>query len=737
MVRIPETVTNLKGYLNRYPKIFSEAILLHFKTKVLRLLPLLVFILILYPIMILNVASLETLVMGDIDLWPPAATMTNLFLNSWQDSTDGGQGKIYTPFVLIKATIVAAFGQLSAGKVFLLLLLPSAMISMFYASKIFLNSIYARYLCSFVFAFNPITIGEFISASPLLAFYAILPLVLYSFIRLLEADALNKKRILTFSSIAAFSVLILLDSLLILPFLLPVIAIVYFLKHPQLRIVIVKNLFIAIGIISILILPIAIGSYKPATALEENAGTQTISDPWADIHYIYAKAHFLNLSKLAGNEGTGMMQLGYNSYDQIWNWTGLILPIMAFSFLVIGGLERRTRYLSISFMLAALVIMILVWATMQEFTYPLFDALPVLFTFRNPRKLMFVLSLVMSLLFALGTTEITRRIKMISRRKYLQFGFVAIVFSLLLTYNWPIFTFDLGMKNARKYFPDMYQIPDRYFSIAETVHHDLSLGQSRTIWLPMDLLTQYSVIGLNLNSYLLPAGSVLRGSNPSYYLSLYDSLINDNTDQWGKWLAPANVKYIIVDKLAEQEGEPKLVNKWDTSYPSGDPAEYFELLQDQSDLRLVIDNSQYAIFENTEYISNIVFYELSALPYLESGDPERAYDHLIKSDPATIVKRSQTSYYVKGDFPNEYVMVISVNYDPMWKSSNEKISNHFKAFGWSNGFIVKPGDTDTTISYSYQQVYIIGASIAYLTWIIVITILLQPWTLLKKIKGQA
>jgi hypothetical protein len=96
--------------------------------------------------MILNVSPLETLVIGDIDLWPTATIMTDLFLNSWQDSTDGGQGKIYTPFVLIKAIIVTAVGQLSAGKVFLLLLLPSAMVSMFYASKIFLDSLYALYL---------------------------------------------------------------------------------------------------------------------------------------------------------------------------------------------------------------------------------------------------------------------------------------------------------------------------------------------------------------------------------------------------------------------------------------------------------------------------------------------------------------------------------------------------------------------------------------------------------------
>jgi hypothetical protein len=357
-----------------------------------------------------------------------------------------------------------------------------------------------------------------------------------------------------------------------------------------------------------------------------------------------------------------------------------------------------------------------------------------LYTFRNPRKLMFILSLAVSVLFGIAVSRWFFRAREHGKKKFIALAFMGIIVSLLLTYSWPIFTYDLGMTQARPTFPDAYKVPERYFAIAEEVKSNLPYKDSRTIWLPLNLITQYGVTGLDLNVYLLPSGGVLRGSDPFYYLSLYKVLLNEKTNEWGKWLSAANVRYVIVDKLAEQEGKPSLVYKWDTAFPSGDPKMYYDLLRRQSDLRVVVDKAEYAIFENTRTTSSINVYDISAYESIKSADPETAYQYSTMVNSLKLIKKSVTEYSIQGTTTKDLVVVMNTKYDPMWTSNDPMIGDHFKAFNFSNGFILKAGTINGSVYYSYEQVYFVTSGIAYSAWAAGLVIILNPRMIPRIIK---
>lgn len=704
----------------------------HSHKRITDYLPLILFILVAYPIAVSRIVALESFVIGDIDLWPSVNTHIQLFLNSWYDTGSGGTGKVYSPFVLVRALFVAAFEQLAAGKFFLLFLIPSAMLSMFFASKVLIPSLTARYLAAFLYAVNPITLGEFYSASPLLAFYAIQPLVAYFFIKLLEAESLNMRSILLFSITAAAAILILVDSIILIPLLLGAIMVASYITKKHFVAVQIKNLAISVTLIPILILPVIVGYYQPASNLNTTIAERGISNPINDVIFTYSKADLLNLSKLAGNEGTGMSQLGYNDVTRWWNALGLVIPIVAFSFLAFGKIDSRKMYLVGAMSIIAISIIVFIWLTKEHLTFFIFEDIPLLYTFRNPRKLMFVLSFAVSLLFAVGAYQLIEKIKA-RRRKFLHFLCVSGLALILLAYNWPFLTGDLGISQSRTNFSSRYQIPERYFEIRDVLEAGPP-SDSRVIWMPMDLLPQYIVTGLDVNPFLMPSGSGLKGNIPEYYLALYSTLIDHQTNHWGLWLAAADIEYVVVDKASNQLGNPSLTNKWDTIYPTGSPLEYVALLNKQDDLKLMVDNKEFAIFQNTEFHSKIAFYDIKALPFIQAGNIEAAHQYLLPS--LDWEKKSATEYSIIGRSASDVIMVIFDNYDPLWSSTNSAI-DHFKAFNWANGFVIPASDNiDFSVHYSFQTVYVVTSIIAYVTWGVVIIMVLRQHMKLKRVASK-
>ena len=89
------------------------------------------------------------------------------------------------------------------------------------------------------------------------------------------------------------------------------------------------------------------------------------------------------------------------------------------------------------------------------------------------------------------------------------------------------------------------------------------------------------------------------GQSPSGYYStmVLNDLVNDSTDMIGIPLGYASVEYIVVDKALNFTGPPRWV--WGSIV--GSPSFFMRVLSEQRDLKLILDNSEFAVFKNLDF----------------------------------------------------------------------------------------------------------------------------------------
>lgn len=119
--------------------------------------------------------------------------------------------------------------------------------------------------------------------------------------------------------------------------------------------------------------------------------------------------------------------------------------------------------------------------------------------------------------------------------------------------------------------------------------------------------------------WFAPSQSLPATSQYAYY-SL-GALLSNQTRRWGLILAPANIKYIVVIWNTTETDFATGATEWRaTGNPllqsgpglSGDYRHYVDLLGAQSDLKLVVTESNYLIYENLDYLPHVeVFPSLS------------------------------------------------------------------------------------------------------------------------------
>ena len=87
--------------------------------------------------------------------------------------------------------------------------------------------------------------------------------------------------------------------------------------------------------------------------------------------------------------------------------------------------------------------------------------------------------------------------------------------------------------------------------------------------------------------------------------------MNNETEYFGSFLSLVNVKYIIVDLTAPYEF-PNFANgpaRMTGVCPIGSPQSYVALLDEQKDLRVVLNNTNAIIYENIAFTPQITVYE--------------------------------------------------------------------------------------------------------------------------------
>ncbi|WP_158058219.1 hypothetical protein [Halorussus halophilus] len=482
------------------------------------------------------------------------------FVETWHDQ-QLGYAYIYNVLPAYMGAVTAVGGALGQN-LFYLTLIPCGFLAFLVFSGRFVERLDARYLAAGIYAVNPITVGEFANGglSALIGF-AGLPLVLHYLYKITEtedwADSLKAGTVFGATTVVPW-----LGFWMVGPF-------AAFLAYRTWRAPRTLAKLVAAGAIGILL------SLPNVHHVLQRAGNFDTGKTllYETLKWNYAAADPLAVVRLAGNRGVrAMSQLGYN--DDPAMVVGLAIPGIAL--LAWRRTELRPFYAVAGGVVA------FVSLTGAGLTYPLFDAIPLLWSVRNPIKLQYPLLLALAVLFgaglevALGRTPgpAVRRDSLLSEGRLGGDGtgppianvvLVAVVTLSLVSYAAPT-AGALGMEEIRG---DDYSVPEEYETITDRL-------EGKALWVPYGYTTQLRLRHAYPNHVGIKSGGVLHGiENVEYVRELFSDL--GEGKEVRQRLAALGVKYVVVDADAPARydaGKPRLVEKWGAPWLWGNTSKF-------------------------------------------------------------------------------------------------------------------------------------------------------------------
>lgn len=506
------------------------------------------------------------------------------FLGTWH-----GQGLgfpyIYNVMPAYLGAVTAIGGPLGQN-LFYLALVPAGFLTFFVFAGRFVERPGPRYLAAGVYAINPLTIGEFVNGgvSTLVGFVGY-PLVVYY---LYEIDERDEWRPVLFGAIVfgATAIVPWLVFWMIAPFAL------YFAVRARRELRKLAK-FVATGLLGLVLsLPNVHHILQRAAGFGEGDDVLRTTLEWN-----YAQADPLAVSRLAGNHGMlAMNELGYNTDPTMV--VGLVIPAVG---LLALGRDRLRLYVAIA---AGCVLFIV--ATGLELTYPLFDAVPLFWSVRNPAKLQYPLLLSLSLLFGagldavfsgalrvrggwplpLGEPTVRTRVER-AGDPMLRAVVVGLLVLSLLAYAMPA-AGAFGLDGVRG---DDYTVPEEYDAVAADL-------DGRVLWVPYGYTTQLRLRDTYPNHVGIKSGGVVQGiPNTAYVTRLLADLaagspVHDR-------LVDLGVEYVVVEADPPDDygqGPPRVQSKWGAPWLFGDPATFRARLDDSAAYELAFESSGFSVY---------------------------------------------------------------------------------------------------------------------------------------------
>ena len=470
-----------------------------------------------------------------------------------------------------------ATGQALAQNLLFLSLVPAGFATFAVFVGRFVDDPAARFVAAGVYAVNPITIGEFVNggANEFLAFVGG-PLVLHYLWKTGDTDEWLPA-LLAGVVFGATAVVPWTAFWIVAPF--ATYLVVRYRGEPT-----VLAKFAAAGVVGVLLaLP------SVFYILERAAGLDATAMMFANVEWNYQAATIPALVRLAGNHGSyAMTQLGYNTEPAMF--VGLVIP-------AVGLFAATKRRLSFCFPIAAALIGFMA-LTRLEVTYPLFRAVPLLWSVRNPAKLQYPLLLALSLLFAGGLDAILARAgtavdrtgyrgsgPLVSRsdgglgtlrqsvggERLLRVAIIGLVVLSLVSYTAPAGG-GLGVTETRG---DEYYVPTEYQEVAD--HLD-----GRTLWAPYSYTTQLRLREAYPNHVGVQSGALETGKpNAGYVRGLFAEFAAGESIR--SRLDALGVQYVVIDHAEQRrypatEGEPRMTIRHGAPWLFGDPATFADRL---------------------------------------------------------------------------------------------------------------------------------------------------------------
>jgi len=517
-----------------------------------------------YLLLIRNVSVGRLYAFGD---YPPflGRSALRFFVATWHPGLLGFAQPVNTLSLYVGALTVV--GGVLAQNLFYLLLVPGCFLTFRHFLSRFVSGEPARTLGAAVYAVNPVTIGQFANggANELLSLLG-MPLVLYFLWEVVDRDSWR-------STVKAGAVF---GATTIIPWtsfwiLFPYAAyLLYRVRRAPRR---ALKLFAAGALGVVLTLPNLYYLLLRAQSLSSTGALFTVLD------FTYADATPLLLARLAGNRGSYAMRvLGYNDPGALV--IGLVVPVVA----LFAWRRRDAR----PFFVAAVGIAGFVLATKHGLTYPLFEAVPPLFSLKNPNKLYYALLVSAGALFAVGLDEVLPLVHD-ADLEHARTALLAIVVLSLVSYAAPA-AGGLGLTATHG---SDYYVPAEYDQVASHLN-------GRVLWLPYSYTTELRLRHVYPQNVGIRSGGLISGrENAGYVEHLFrDVAAGEPVYQR---LRALGVQYVVVDRLPQtrvnaDEGPPRVRTMNFAPFVFGDPATLERQFADSDSYRLDFQTAHLSVY---------------------------------------------------------------------------------------------------------------------------------------------
>lgn len=484
----------------------------------------------------------------------------------------------------------------------------------------------ARYVASFIYIVNPLTIGSpFIGgAMGWLYVYSLFPFLIHTLFNMSDSRRGVKSR---YYSALLFSVLLVLSIgygpfvvLFIAPFVLYVLLDVIVSRNMATIKATLKVFTVALVPSCILLYPTYghmfsyIVSYFVPFLFSAPLGYGVKTASLGVTYYLtFPPFDIITLQPPSAPE----LGWGYNVF-------GVVLPVLAFSSL----LFKQKRKLNLLFASMAILIITFIYLANRDVIFWLFHVFRFLAIMPNSDLPSLFIVFAYSPMLATTIEQIVKWVKkkanardsrldeflpshkpdrtkaifhFFTPHKSVACTLILLLLMSNLALSWPFLRGDMGVFLLRS--EEKALISPDFYQIASFIDEKRGEDVERTLWLP-SIYSETEIKTRFLDPYVFDTPYGLERwftLNLSYHLyeTLWSVFEKKVSTKLGSLVAPLDVRYIIVNLASKATGSPQ-VDFAGNLY--GDPKVIAGILDNQDDLKLIVNTSQYLIYENRNFI---------------------------------------------------------------------------------------------------------------------------------------
>ena len=527
------------------------------------------------------------------------------YLSAWSPQNLGYEGSSIPGLFFSGLLTKALFDEGGlAQKVFWLSLLPVACLSAYRLLSVLVRDSRSRILGSFLYVVNPMSSELFLSGSAFLLVYSLLPLAIYLFRAIINSPHRSRPLLLlslTLGFVFSYNVQ---APIILAPFLVVMIVRASLSRHHSFS---MKRLAASLTVLGstsfLLVFPVysayfggLLAYYQGSSQLRYFASPVSIDSVVLGIRADFA--HEWNIQNLIVFSAVAVLQWAlYLRFRKKGTQAAIIeLLVVATAMLVywglgsIGILDGLFRTFPVMASLETVKITMMIVSAEALATPLLIDSMlgrPIVINPSNGRER--------------NPSFSGRNIKWVLT--------TALLIGLALSYNVNPYRHPIDMLNGQlfqggqvsgvfeqaKALIDQYNTPENPF---------------RVFWLPLD-----PAIASIVTAYFVNTPAMVVVDNDNLRVE-FDQFVQGRIPNIGAYLGEASVRFVVLDLEAStgggiwrHTGTPSL-RPWGPPwrvayYPSGDPVIFAQLLQMQSDLKLIVANSRFMIFENLHFLPMI------------------------------------------------------------------------------------------------------------------------------------